>query len=263
MYNIGTWLGTQRQLLRKNLISKDHSDRLQELADKGCLTWGPVESKLSQDSARWNLMFGYLLRFQEEYKHCNVPQHYIVNHDGNCVTKDGALSGDNDLHLGQWLGRQRQYWRSGTIPADRKEKLKSLVDTGALVMNTVAVKQDVWMQHYFALLDYRQTHGHCNVPHNYVVMLSAHNENCEINGEHDNQEDQGDLANQEIEEDQNGKISQEKIRNTLSCGSAKKTIVNKEKLLKLGAWLNNQRHALHGVRNRLRPERLSLLQVAV
>lgn len=37
--NIGTWLNTQRGLKRKGLLREDKMERMQELVDKGYLSW--------------------------------------------------------------------------------------------------------------------------------------------------------------------------------------------------------------------------------
>jgi hypothetical protein len=48
---------------------------------------------------------------------------------------------------------------------------------------------------------------------------------------------------------------------TTSSGYALVAVAEDKRVLKLGAWLNNQRHARHGQRNKLRADRRALLQV--
>ena len=289
---------------------------MQQLVDRGLLSWG-AQSKVYEDSARWNLMYSRLLKFREKFGNCNVPQHYAgtdlssfcsTNSNGNagaesennaplnCQNKEDIL-----LHLGQWLARQRQSWRVGRLTTERKAKLQTLVEEGVLTLDIVAQNQDDWMQHYGALLEYRSLHGHCNVPYDHIVVLSGDSSDCsgiagdssdssgDANGyeseEHSdyNSEDASDNNIDNKHKDESQDINTESAHNQIdnnhstsslhsensadkrkqSCtkDSARIYPPKRNKVLKLGAWLNNQRHAKHGSRNHLRADRLTLLQV--
>jgi hypothetical protein len=69
MKGLGSWLGQQRVLHRKNLLSVDREAKLQALVDEGKLMWDIA----SYDAARWAAHYADLVAFGEENGHCNVP----------------------------------------------------------------------------------------------------------------------------------------------------------------------------------------------
>ena len=140
--------------------------------------------------------------------------------------------------LGKWLGRQREQWRRGTLHSDRADRLQTLVNSGLFYTNGTAEDEARWQRHYEALLQFNEQFEHCNVPYSYYCCVPIATE-AAAKGSPDN-------------EAKNSKNSRE---------------TENFEVLKLGAWLNNQRQARRrsqqqgATSGQLRPDRLALLQV--
>lgn len=137
--------------------------------------------------------------------------------------------------LGKWLGRQREQWRRGTLHSDRADRLQTLVNSGLFYADGTAEDEARWQRHYEALLQFNEQFEHCNVPYCCVPIATE----AAAKGSPDN-------------EAKNSKNSRE---------------TENFEVLKLGAWLNNQRQARRrsqqegATSGQLRPDRLALLQV--
>jgi hypothetical protein len=168
---LGTWLGTQRQLKRKNNLRIERDTQLQQLVDKGLLLWS-MPSIASPDDEKWNIMYNALLSYGKTNGNCNVP----YNHE--CVLEDNTI-----VKLGAWLRKQRELRKKGNLRPDRFESLQSLVDANMLRMPSAHAtdNDDRWLVMMDALEGYASKYGHCNVSqcHKYkfedgtVVWLGA------------------------------------------------------------------------------------------
>jgi hypothetical protein len=155
-----------------------------------------------------------------------------------------------------------------------------------------------WQAHYSALLRYANQHGHCNVPYYYVTLPdgelqagqqaagadegaaesggSDSDASCASSSPHNgvaatahSTADAADAgASHAIisaaagAEDEGSDSSDDDMCDTSATPDTTTAAVTEDKrVLKLGAWLNNQRHARHGQRNKLRVDRRALLQV--
>lgn len=292
-YNLGTWLGTQRQSMRKGTLNEYQRAKLKVLTDEGLLLWGPVQGKALVDDQQWNAMFTYLLWYKDTYGHCNVPERYEFTDEANeadvasnLESSSAAARGSNRVLLGKWLENQRKAWRGGTLREDRLSKLQDLESQGLLVKDNVALDERRWQQHYQALLRYAEIHGHCNVPYWYTETVGAGGggaaagaaatdvlvETGASGGDGIISSSESDRAEEHMESHQptaSGPtlhspphpLPSLTATNVPADCAGLTTIHTELAVLKLGAWLNNQRHAHHSDKRQLRPDRLARLQV--
>ena len=145
--NLGTWVSTQRQNYGKFLAGK-YSPMTQERIDRlnsiG-FDWGTAQ-------IGWEKSFKKLVQFKGLHGHCQVPSNYSVD----------------EVNLGDWVASQRQeYWkfqdgRHSTMTQERIDALAKIgFDWG---------KQNIgWDGHFEKLVEYKELHGHCQVPKNHSV----------------------------------------------------------------------------------------------
>jgi superfamily II DNA or RNA helicase len=122
---LGRWVDKQRQ--RRNNISKDKLDRLNELG----FVWDPLE-------AMWDARFLSLTAYQAEH--------------GNCLVPDKSKY--KGVPLGRWVHHQRQ--SKDTLTEGKLDKLNSL----NFVWNA---KDAVWNKRFQILQAYHAEKGNCLV----------------------------------------------------------------------------------------------------
>ncbi len=94
----GRWVGRQRQDYKKDKLSAEHIERLEELG----FVW-------DHHAANWEEMFAALVKFKAQHGHCNVPYRYSENPP-----------------LGRWVHNQRSNYKNGKLSAQRTERLNTL-----------------------------------------------------------------------------------------------------------------------------------------
>lgn len=157
---LGTWLSTQRQLMRKNKLRPDRQAKLQTLVDEGKLQW-VMPSIASHDDEKWNATFNLLKKFGQVHGHFHVPCNY------ECQLPDGRV-----VKLGKWLCKQREQKRTGGIRPDREAFLQSLVESNNLKMPVTRPNdEEDWLMMYDFLLAYVQEHSNGHVPFSYEYPL--------------------------------------------------------------------------------------------
>jgi hypothetical protein len=132
--------------------------------------------------------------------------------------------------------------------------------SGLMVMNSVEEDHRRWHMFYEALLRYGETHGHCNVPHRFEVMVSAG-----VGGRVAPSSSSGAVSSTPVTPENSQQFNPNYTptnnhMNNITNNNNSKTIK-----LKLGVWLTAQRHLCkkkNGV-VKIRPERLSQLQLLV
>jgi len=134
---LGTWVGQQRQNYKKDRLSKERINRLNQLG----FVW---KTKDYVKPRPWNEWFSDLQKFKELNGHCNVPQNYTEN-----------------KQLGTWVGQQRQNYKKCRLS---KDKIKKLADLGLEwdPMNSA------WENMVAELQKFKDKNGHCNVPNDYT-----------------------------------------------------------------------------------------------
>ena len=131
------WVYHQRRAGKEGSRHHD-AGRNQKLEELG-FEW--EEDKISN---KWEARFQELKEFKEEHGHCKVPQKHPSG-------------------LGNWMYRQRSNKASGRLDAGRAQKLEEL-GFQWVTMGTKEEKQDRWEARLRELKEFKEEHGHCNVP---------------------------------------------------------------------------------------------------
>jgi hypothetical protein len=98
-------------------------------------------------SGRWADQFNKLAEFRADTGHCNV-----------------ASSCTWDPELGKWICNQRERYRKGLLSNKRLQRLK---DLGFQFDH----HNDRWESRYCELIQFKEEHGHCNVPDSWPENL--------------------------------------------------------------------------------------------
>ncbi len=193
---LSSWISVQRNMFRKNKLSKERIERLEELG----FVWDPI-------STIWEEMFTELCKFKQENGHCNILKNSSgVRGLGNWVShqralfKKGALpsarvqrleeigikldpyenqweimaaelcrfkkenghcnvsqKSEKDSELARWARRQRNTYKKGLLTQERISRLERLGFTWDVI-------NDTWESLYKELVSFKTASGHCNVP---------------------------------------------------------------------------------------------------
>jgi len=130
---LASWVAYQRRYRKKGVLSADHISQL----DKLHFQWNPIDEQ-------WKSMFLKLVEFQNKHGHCRVP------HGKNSKTP-----------LSIWVNTQRKAKIANRISEERLERLNEI----GFVWEPFEAK---WNEMFEMLVDYKHSHGHCNVPINYA-----------------------------------------------------------------------------------------------
>ena len=95
-------------------------------------------------SQRWDHFYGILQEFHRRHGHSNVPQRY-----------------PEDRALGSWVGRQRSVRGRQSLSAQQVQRLNDLDFTWEIQSERF---DRIWLEKFQLLKEYRDLHGHCNVP---------------------------------------------------------------------------------------------------
>lgn len=157
---LGTWLSTQRQLMRKGKLRPDRQAHLQKLVDMGRLQW-VMPSIASHDDEKWQATFELLKEYGKINNHYHVPCNY------EATLPDGRI-----VKLGKWLCKQREQRRTGGIRPDREMLLQSILDTSNVnIPSTRPNDEDDWLMMLDFLLWFGQEYNNCEVPFGYEFPL--------------------------------------------------------------------------------------------
>ncbi|MFQ5714547.1 MAG: Helicase associated domain protein [Candidatus Scalinduaceae bacterium] len=88
----------------------------------------------------WDMRYGELIKYKEQFGDCNVPQRWQEN-----------------KQLATWVDFQRAKYRNGKLSNDRKKRLKDI----GFMWN---LHEAEWEEMFTALKEYKNKHKHCNVP---------------------------------------------------------------------------------------------------
>jgi len=100
------------------------------IEQKELIDYDPIQN-------RWEYQFLELVRFKEEYGHCDVPRKHP---------------------LGSWVSNQRQRRRVSKLSKDRTDRLNGIG------FNWIIRTRDIFDDYVEQLFEYRKLYGHMNVP---------------------------------------------------------------------------------------------------
>ena len=126
---LGIWVGTQRVQYKRNQISDERINRLNEIG----FVWDPNE-------AAWEEMFVELKKYKQKYGDTLVPQDY-----------------EDNPQLGSWVNKQRTQYKHKKLSVER---IRRLNDVG-FVWDALEV---AWQSKYNKICSFHDEHGHTKIP---------------------------------------------------------------------------------------------------
>jgi hypothetical protein len=149
--SLGKWVSNQRQLNKRHKFTPHRKEKLESVK----FTWSiNAYSKrdTSHEDEKWSVKYDALVEFRKEHGHCLVLQAY-----------------EKDKSLGQWVSHQRAINKEGNMRSDRKQLLEDIefvwkVDCAD---PEASLHQRQWDEMYQHLVDFKETHGHPDVPRSF------------------------------------------------------------------------------------------------
>jgi hypothetical protein len=127
---LANWVNNQRLRRRCGRLKQDRIDRLNEIG----FVWSACD--------KWNANLADLAEFQRVHGHCRV----------STLDKDHAS-------LGCWVRDQRAKGRKGLLTAEQIEQLNRM----GFEWNG-RQRPERWEEMFAAFVEFKEAHGHCNVP---------------------------------------------------------------------------------------------------
>jgi superfamily II DNA or RNA helicase len=134
--NLSKWVDEQRALGKKGKLTKERLRRLEEIG----FIWDNIEYKPTK--THWEMMYSKLVEFQRKFRHCNVPQNW-----------------PRDPELAAWVNEQRKLKENGELSGESARQL-----------DVLGFAWTKWDEMYSNLMEFKATHGHCNVPDDYTRL---------------------------------------------------------------------------------------------
>ena len=138
--SLGVWVNIQRQSYKKNKLSQERIDLLNQLN----FNWDGVEEK-------WREMYQQLKEYYGQYQNCNVPTRYKEN-----------------PRLGQWVNVQRQAYKNNKLSQERMDLLEKLNFSWDRA-------EGKWEEMYQQLKEYYNQYQDCDIneryPENYSLWI--------------------------------------------------------------------------------------------
>jgi hypothetical protein len=124
------------------------AERIQQLDDLG-FVWSTERSKRQEED--WTTRLEQLQAYKKKHGDCLVPHGYV-----------------EDPSFAEWIHRQRTTYAS-MLKDDKpnvmvKERMEKLEEMGF----NFTVHSDKWTDHWKLLQEYKEKHGHCQVPTHYA-----------------------------------------------------------------------------------------------
>ena len=134
---LGSWLAHQRELSRKQALTPQRVNRLEQLG----ICWAPNQSR------------------RQEYLQAAQAYHQATG--GLDIPADYTT--ETGLRLGAWLANQRKRYRAGTLSSRRIRELE------ALGVQWEPPSPDRWEEMFSLARAYYQDHGHLRIGVSYVT----------------------------------------------------------------------------------------------
>ena len=137
-YALGSWLNNQKAIRKGTIVGKLTENQIQKLDDIGMI-WDSLDYF-------WEQNFKLAKEYYLTYGNLDIPTNY--------KSKDGK-------HLGNWMLRQRQLYKSNSLTDEQIKKLDSI---GMDWMDRV---DRVWENGFIEAKNYSEEYGNLSVPKNY------------------------------------------------------------------------------------------------
>jgi hypothetical protein len=132
---LGQWTSGQRKKFKAGKLSEERVRKLRE-----------VGFSFDEKEAQWNETYQLLVDYKKQFGDCRVRKRHVVD----------------NVSLGHWVLRQREYHRKGQMPPDRKKKLDEIGFVWEL-------GEEHWHEMLELLKVYKMQHGDLRVPKNHVM----------------------------------------------------------------------------------------------
>jgi hypothetical protein len=142
-HQLQAWVWFQRSEFRNGNMAADRIAKLDEIWVLTAIREEKVlikSTKESRPEAKWNMRYNELAEFKHEFGHLTVSR---ITHP--------------DPELSNWAYHQSDLFKAGKLSHDKVAKLNELG----------FIWDQKWNQRYSQLLQFKQEHGHCNVPSKY------------------------------------------------------------------------------------------------
>ena len=231
-YALGSWLNNQKAIRKGTIVGKLTEDQIQKLNSIGMI-WDSLDYF-------WEQNFRLAKEYYLEHGNLDVPT--------NFRSTDGK-------HLGNWILRQRQLYKSNSLIDEQVKKLDSI---GMDWMDRV---DRIWENGFIEAKNYSEEYGNLSVPKNYrsntdfplgiwIQRQRSLYKNKKISDDRikrltdvgmnwnpDNWESRFDLVKQYYEEHGNVNISQKEVIQGIWLG---KWIVSQKKAMQEGKLTSEQ-----------------------
>lgn len=231
-YALGSWLNNQKAIRKGTIVGKLTEDQIQKLDSIGMI-WDSLDYF-------WGQNFKLAKEYYLTYGNLDIPTNY--------KSTDGK-------HLGNWILRQRQLYKSNSLTDEQIKKLDSI---GMDWMDRV---DRVWENGFIEAKNYSKEYGNLSVPKNYrsntdfplgiwIQRQRSLYKNKKISDDRikrltdvgmnwnpDNWESRFDLVKQYYEEHGNINISQKEVIQGVWLG---KWILSQKKAMESGKLTNEQ-----------------------
>ena len=231
-YALGSWLNNQKAIRKGTIVGKLTEDQILKLDSIGMI-WDSLDYF-------WEQNFKLAKEYYLTYGNLDIPTNY--------KSKDGK-------HLGNWILRQRQLYKSNSLTGEQIKKLDSI---GMDWMDRV---DRIWENGFLEAKNYSEEYGNLSVPKNYRSntdfplgiwiqrqrSLYKNNKISEdrikrltgigMNWNPDNWESRFDLVKQYYEEHGNINISQKEVIQGVWLG---KWIISQKKAMEEGKLTHKQ-----------------------
>lgn len=141
---LGKFVNAMRSHKTAGILSEERINLLESIG----FQWAREAQVVFTD--KWEDRYLQLLYFKEEHGHCNVPHNYSDN-----------------PQLANWVSQQRQKKKSGKLLPEREKMLEEIGFKWAIVDLGGVKRTEVWNFRYNQLLEFKQQHDHCKVPHHF------------------------------------------------------------------------------------------------
>jgi len=231
-YALGSWLNNQKAIRKGTIVGKLTEDQIQKLDSIGMI-WDSLDYF-------WEQNFKLAKEYYLTYRNLDIPTNY--------KSTDGK-------HLGNWILRQRQLYKSNSLTDEQIKKLDSI---GMDWMDRV---DRVWENGFIEAKNYSEEYGNLSVPKNYrsntdfplgiwIQRQRSLYKNKKISDDRikrltgigmnwnpDNWESRFDLVKQYYEEHGNINISQKEVIQGVWLG---KWIISQKKAMEEGKLTHKQ-----------------------
>jgi superfamily II DNA or RNA helicase len=138
---LANWIATQRSAYSRGELIQDRVDKLNSIG----FAWDAHE-------ALWQQKYQELVQFHSENGHCMVKR--IRNRKGISNT------------LADWVTHQRMHYKNGDTKRLNNERIEALNK-----INFEWGPDEQWLVRFRDLVKYKEEHGDCDVPYNYIETL--------------------------------------------------------------------------------------------